>query len=281
MFFTDDAADTHFDFENTLPPEPKRKEKGLKICRDFQNGKCNLGDACPQRHVITNLISVQTTVCRHWLRGACVNGENCLYLHEYVDRFVPQCAFFERIGECTNPECPFSHERPQDKMPECAAYRRGFCPQGPRCELRHVQREACPFYLAGFCPLGPRCPLGHPVQELYDSASVTKRILAKMLVERADDPTFNRTAVCYRPGCFDPGHLSTNCPGPQHSVLHKHLNEIREPGQPISTISETDIRGGQKRCFLCHQEGHQVKDCPKNTRAHQRGGGGRYRDRRR
>ncbi|KPI88412.1 putative cleavage and polyadenylation specificity factor 30 kDa subunit [Leptomonas seymouri] len=280
--FADDAAGTHFDFEDTLPPELPHTEKKLEICQDFQRGRCRLGDACPQRHIISSYRTVQTKVCKHWLRGACVNGDNCLYLHEYDNRYVPQCAFFDRVGECTNPECPFLHSKPNEAQPECAAYRRGFCPLGPRCRLRHVKREtACPYYLAGFCPLGPRCPLGHPIQERHDRDAVSKRILAKMIVERADDPTFNRTATCYRVGCFDPGHLAPDCPGPQHSVLHKTLSEIQEPGQLISTL-EDGLRGGgsRRRCFLCNQEGHTVRDCPLNTqqRGHEarrgRGGGG-------
>lgn len=275
--FTDDAADVTFAFEDSLPADAHRKEKRLEICQDFQRGRCRLGDACPQRHIISEFRTVQPRVCKHWLRGVCVNGENCLYLHEYEARFVPPCAFYERLGECTNPECPFVHARPSEKQAECAAYRRGFCPQGPICKLRHVVREPCPYYMAGFCPLGPRCPLGHPIQETHDRTTVSKRILAKMLVERADDPTFNRTATCYRPGCFDPGHLAPNCPGPQHSILHKHLNEIQEPGQPISTL-EGETRSGSKRCYLCNQEGHQVKDCPANTRAHR---GKRFRESRR
>ncbi|KAG5510649.1 hypothetical protein JKF63_06947 [Porcisia hertigi] len=281
--FVDDAAGTHFDFEDALPKEQSRTEKKLEICQDFQRGRCRLGDACPQRHIISAYRTVQTKVCKHWLRGACVNGDNCLYLHEYDNRYVPQCAFFERVGECTNPECPFLHTRPNESQPECAAYRRGFCPLGPKCRLRHVKCEsACPYYLAGFCPLGPRCPLGHPIQERHDRDAVSKRILAKMIVERADDPTFNRSATCYRAGCLDPGHLAPDCPGPQHSVLHKALGALQEPGQSTDAFENGGRGGGgggggsHRRCFLCDQEGHTVKDCPMNTHRnqHRAGGGG-------
>ncbi|KAK7197084.1 cleavage and polyadenylation specificity factor 30 kDa subunit [Novymonas esmeraldas] len=280
--FVDDAAGVHFDFEDTLPKEPPRAEKKLEICQDFQRGRCRLGDACPQRHIISAFRTVQTKVCKHWLRGACVNGDNCLYLHEYDNRYVPQCAFFERVGECTNPECPFLHTRPNESQPECAAYRRGFCPLGPKCRLRHVTRAAaCPYYLAGFCPLGPRCPLGHPIQERHDRDAVSKRILEKMIIERADDPTFNRSATCYRAGCFDPGHLAPDCPGPQHSVLHKALSVIQEPGQPVGGVDDGGRGSGggggasHRRCFLCNEEGHTVKDCPMNAhRNAPRGGHG-------
>lgn len=263
---TDESVDVKLGFEDILQAEKVNQGKKPEICQDYQRGRCRHGEACPQRHIISAFKTVQTKVCKHWLRGACVNGDNCLYLHEYDNRFVPQCAFFERLGECTNPECPFLHARPAEMQPECGAYRRGFCPLGPQCKLRHVLRESCPYYLAGFCPIGPRCPLGHPVQELYDRFSISDRILKKMLVERADDPTFNRTATCYRPGCFDPGHLAPNCPGPQHSVLHKCLAEVQEPGQRMG-FHDSEVRGSRKRCYLCGNEGHEVKDCPMNVRA--------------
>lgn len=282
MFLDTDATGVTLEFERVLPPPAPSEGKRMEICQDFQRGRCRYSDAeCPHRHILSSFRHVQARVCKHWLRGACVNGENCVYLHEYDIRFVPQCAFFERLGECTNPECPFIHARPEEKIPECAPYRRGFCPLGPDCPLRHVLRSpACPFYLAGFCPLGPQCPQGHPIQELYDWHSITQRLQERLRVERAGDPTFNPTAICHREDCLDPGHTAPNCPGPQHSLVHKQLAQVREPGERELGSSLGSGAAG-KRCFTCHQEGHQAKDCPMNQqhlRHHHgggRGGGGR------
>eukprot|EP00796_Vickermania_ingenoplastis_P006377 gene6377-4602_t len=266
--FIDHGEGVKLGFEALLPPEPvARKEKKMDICQDYQKGRCRFTDAeCSHRHVISSFRHVQGRVCKHWLRGACINGDNCLYLHEYDDRFVPQCAFFERLGDCANPECPFLHARPEEKIPECGPYRRGFCPLGPQCPLRHVCRpHACPYYLAGFCPLGPQCPLGHPIQERFDWLSVTQRLQKRLRVEREGDPNFNPTAICHRQDCLDPGHTAPNCPGPQHSMVHKQLAHLREPGE--KDLTTAGPAGGAKRCFTCHQEGHQARDCPHNPTA--------------
>lgn len=125
----------------------------------------------------------------------------------------------------------------------------------------------CPFYLAGFCPLGPRCPLGHPTQQLYDRPSVSHRILAEMLVTRVKDVTFNRRATCFRPACLDPGHLASHCPGPQFSRVRKALSEVQEPSELASTMTmHEEERHGSRRCYLCGEEGHTMRNCPRNTR---------------
>ncbi|KAH9586314.1 zinc finger protein [Trypanosoma melophagium] len=265
--FTDSAASVSPAFEDVLPEEPRTTAKRREICQSFQHGKCRLGAACPERHVLSQFKTMRLEVCKHWLRGACVNGENCLYLHAYDDRYVPSCAFYQRLGECTNPECPFQHvaQAQQQQQPECAAYRRGFCPRGPQCHLRHVWREACVYYLAGFCPLGARCPAGHPVQELYNRNAVAERLRQRMLIERADDPTFNKNATCYR--CFDPGHLAPKCPGVQNGILRRLLLAVQEPGEQL--YFQSDGRSTRKCCFFCGEEGHEVRDCPKKSKSHQ------------
>ncbi|EPY22001.1 cleavage and polyadenylation specificity factor subunit 4 [Strigomonas culicis] len=263
---TDDAVDAHFAFEDVLPQDVLKPEKRMEICQDYQHGRCQLGDSCPKRHILSSSRTALVQVCKHWLRGICANGDNCAFLHEYNDRYVPVCAFYERIGECTNPECPFSHHLAENHTAECAAYRRGFCPAGPACRLRHVKSDPCPFYLAGFCPLGPRCTAGHPQQQLYDRHTVSQRIQERMRRERRGDPTFNSSAVCFR--CFDPGHIATNCPGIQHSQLLRTLAEIAEPGQPAVAVND-DRRGGRRCCFHCGEEGHTFKDCPQQQQQHQ------------
>lgn len=45
-------------------------------------------------------------MCHHWLRGLCQKGEDCEYLHKYIQEKVPDCP--NGIG-CVNPDCPFKH----------------------------------------------------------------------------------------------------------------------------------------------------------------------------
>ncbi|TMW65745.1 hypothetical protein Poli38472_008387 [Pythium oligandrum] len=111
-----------FDFEALLPDDvdmgDDRDENGKK---DFKRG---------------------TVVCRHWLRGLCMKGDNCEFLHQYDMSKMPEC----RWGmECQVPECPFRHV-PDEERVECAFYKQGFCSHGPNCRYRHIKlaREECP-----------------------------------------------------------------------------------------------------------------------------------------
>jgi cleavage and polyadenylation specificity factor subunit 4 len=251
--------------------------KSLDICQRFQTGACTNGPNCRDRHLITNQPRVIFEVCKFWLRGACLNGADCGYLHSFDERLIPECAFFAKLGECTNPECNFRHVHPEEKIPICGAYERGFCPYGPECHLRHVKRLArpCPFYMAGFCPLGANCTVGpHPIQQRYDRLSVYGRVRRKLAAEAAENNrnflhsqqnanvqqqnqnSFNPSVTCFK--CFDPGHTARNCKGGYKSLVFNELKKIQEPGE-IQIYSEDGKAVG---CFLCGEEGHTLKECP-------------------
>lgn len=123
---------------------------------------CPNGKDCYNKHVSANFY--KKVVCKHWLRGLCKKGEFCDFLHEYNLRKMPECLFFSQNGFCTQtPECIYLHIDPQTKIPECFNYKRGFCPDGPKCTKRHIRKTICELYLTGFCPYGPKCTLGsHP-----------------------------------------------------------------------------------------------------------------------
>lgn len=39
-------------------------------------------------------------VCVHWLKKVCRKGEQCEYLHLYVEEKIPICKFFKENGHC-------------------------------------------------------------------------------------------------------------------------------------------------------------------------------------
>lgn len=133
-------------------------------CPQFQPSRansCPRGTACPYKHV-PHLFH-NKIVCKHWLRGLCKKNNHCEFLHEYNLRRMPECIFYAKNGYCTQaPDCLYLHIDPAQKIPECVNYKRGFCPDGPKCGMRHVRRVFCPLYLTGFCPKGPNCENTHP-----------------------------------------------------------------------------------------------------------------------
>ncbi|MCO5594507.1 hypothetical protein L7F22_048539 [Adiantum nelumboides] len=84
-----------------------------------------------------NRRSIRQTVCRHWLRGLCMKGDVCPYLHQLDHARMPICRFYARYGECREPDCIFKHTFEDAK--ECHMYMLGFCPNGPDCRYKHVK----------------------------------------------------------------------------------------------------------------------------------------------
>jgi len=80
----------------------------------------------------------RTIVCRHWLRGLCMKGEQCEFLHQYDLARMPLC----RWGmNCKTPDCPYRHVAEDDK-PRCVFYQQGFCVHGLSCRYRHYKQPA-------------------------------------------------------------------------------------------------------------------------------------------
>lgn len=57
------------------------------------------------------------TVCRHWLRGLCMKGDACGFLHQYDKARMPVCRFFAKFGECREPDCIYKHTN--EDIKEC------------------------------------------------------------------------------------------------------------------------------------------------------------------
>lgn len=64
--------------------------------------------------------SYRQTVCRHWLRGLCMKGDNCGFLHQYDKSRMPVCRFFRLYGECREQDCVYKHTN--EDIKECNMY---------------------------------------------------------------------------------------------------------------------------------------------------------------
>eukprot|EP00743_Colponemidia_sp_Colp-15_P008339 GILK01009057.1.p1 GENE.GILK01009057.1~~GILK01009057.1.p1 ORF type:complete len:262 (+),score=16.20 GILK01009057.1:94-879(+) len=95
----------------------------------------------------------KSVVCKHWLRGLCMKGDDCEFLHQLDPERMPRCHFWDQFGECKDAECLFRHVTEEDKK-ECLRYKFGFCKQGLACKLRHAPSADLPeeipdWFLAG------------------------------------------------------------------------------------------------------------------------------------
>ncbi|XP_078428790.1 cleavage and polyadenylation specificity factor 30 [Wolffia australiana] len=86
--------------------------------------------------------SFRQTVCRHWLRGLCMKGDACGFLHQYDKDRMPVCRFFRLYGECREQDCPYKHTT--EDIKECNMYKLGFCPNGADCRYRHAKLPGPP-----------------------------------------------------------------------------------------------------------------------------------------
>eukprot|EP01064_Diplonema_japonicum_P035586 TRINITY_DN7766_c2_g2_i1.p1 TRINITY_DN7766_c2_g2~~TRINITY_DN7766_c2_g2_i1.p1 ORF type:complete len:375 (+),score=64.23 TRINITY_DN7766_c2_g2_i1:58-1125(+) len=251
MFQEERFADMEVDFERALPPEQVSKRN---ICFDYQSGNCTRGNLCPYKHSFTNRSKTQDEVCKYWLRGLCKMGVDCEFIHEYQMTKIPECFYYQRFGECSNPECVFRHVSMDDKVPECAAYQRGFCRYGPRCRLKHVFREACPNYMAGLCIEGSKCKLGHPSLKRVTEEEIRGRLARGEAIEEAGvEALQNPTGViCHK--CGEPGHIAPECT--QHGGMNKVQRVMIEIMQ---TVQEPNGVG----CYHCAEEDHLSHECPK------------------
>lgn len=82
------------------------------------------------------------TVCTYWLKGLCMKGDTCGFLHEYDADRMPVCRTFVRTGACNEPDCPFKHSI--EEIKECNMYKLGFCIYGPLCRYRHPRLQGPP-----------------------------------------------------------------------------------------------------------------------------------------
>jgi len=218
-----------FNFEQGLvrkdenDPNMQAAQDGTGICKYFLKGTCSKGSSCQFRHSKGE----RSIVCKHWLRALCKKGDGCEFLHRFDLSRMPECYFFSKFGECSNPECMYLHINPEDKVKECPWYARGFCKHGNKCRHRHVTKVMCDNYYEGFCPNGPNCKFGHPREakeiEAYEA-------LRKNMV------------VCHKCGVM--GHKASNCP--------TYPTDDRIEKRAIENVT----------CYKCGKLGHYANKCP-------------------
>lgn len=128
-----------------------------EICKPHLTPEgCPLGtSACPLRHTQPVPLNFQPpppipshprdrekvlTVCKHYIRGLCIMGKNCEFLHEYNLRKFPECWWWGSYGFCTSgEECLYEH--PKVRKRECEDFNRGFCILGKLINV-HSSRVA-------------------------------------------------------------------------------------------------------------------------------------------
>ena len=98
-----------FSLEKTFPDENKPAPDGkfyyqvhyllsfifTEVCKYFLKGTCMLGNDCPLRHAKGD----KAVVCKHWLRALCKKDDHCEFLHEFRMDKMPECHFFANFGK--------------------------------------------------------------------------------------------------------------------------------------------------------------------------------------
>lgn len=116
--------------QNRAPKIAKKKE----LCRFYtQHGRCHNYSKCPYIHD-----PKKVALCHAYLRGEC-KDDHCLLQHsnEKLAHRMPACYHFNR-GNCLAERCIYAHVHVNGNAPICEDFKKGFCPRGPTCQLKHT-----------------------------------------------------------------------------------------------------------------------------------------------
>ena len=151
-----DDIDISFDFESNLSAAPAASLPSTEPGAGGMPGNAvavmpgnaqgsevsRPGDGRPMFQQYVSKKNYRQTVCRHWLRGLCMKGDQCGFLHQFDQNRMPVCRFFARFGVCREPECVFKHST--EEVKECNMFNLGFCIHGPLCRYKHVRLSGPP-----------------------------------------------------------------------------------------------------------------------------------------
>lgn len=131
--------DFTFDFEQTFQdttPQtiPQQQAGGTHVKDDGGTAAAAAAAAKPR--------NFRQTVCTYWLRGLCMKGDTCGFLHEFDPNKMPVCRNLLKYGTCKEPDCPYKHST--EEIKECNMYKLGFCIYGPACRFKHTRLAGPP-----------------------------------------------------------------------------------------------------------------------------------------
>lgn len=106
--------------------QQQQQQQGLgpgKVCRYFLAGECRRAD-CRFSH------DLNRAVCRFWMKGQCLNGEGCSFLHDMsiVDRLTNQLTSTS-VQDSSAPQQADTGSSQRDDFPEL-----GMAPTGPKAQ---------------------------------------------------------------------------------------------------------------------------------------------------
>ncbi|GAB4815318.1 hypothetical protein N2152v2_002364 [Parachlorella kessleri] len=119
-----ESGELHFDFERAL--EAQKPSLAVQAQDAAQSQQ-------PQPK------NYRQTVCTYWLRGLCMKGDTCGFLHQFDPQRMPVCRTLLKFGVCKEPDCPYKHTL--DEIKECNMYKLGFCIYGPACRFKHTRLQ--------------------------------------------------------------------------------------------------------------------------------------------
>ncbi|XP_054804354.1 30-kDa cleavage and polyadenylation specificity factor 30 [Prosopis cineraria] len=222
-----------FDFEGGLdtapanpaaPSGPLAPSDSPAVATAAANG-VTPGAADPATNNIPGRRSFRQTVCRHWLRGLCMKGDACGFLHQYDKARMPVCRFFRLYGECREQDCVYKHTN--EDIKECNMYKWGFCPNGPDCRYRHAKVP------------GPPPPVEEVLQKIQHLYSYNYATSNKFFQQRGSG--YSQQAEKSQ---FPQGPNSANQAVPGKPLAAESGNAQQQQQQPIQ---QSQQQGGQSQ----------------------------------